>query len=163
MRPLRPRPIDPNPHVAPVSCTASSADGRRIASGSYDGTIRIWDAARREVIAILEASGLVNGIAFSPDGRTIASGENYVHPVLGARLAQATLHAPDNTLTEREREITRLLALGHTNNEIASKLYLSVRTIETHRAHVMAKLKLHTRADLVQWALDGGLIRPGAH
>lgn len=85
-------------------------------------------------------------------------GEQYVHPVLGARLVQAQLAGPVDALTEREREIARLLALGHTNNEIADTVYVSVRTVETHRAHVMQKLGFHTRAELVQWALDTRLI-----
>lgn len=92
--------------------------------------------------------------------RALGRGERYVHPVLGARLAQAALEGPSDPLTDREREIARLLALGNTNQEIASQLYLSVRTIETHRAHVMAKLGLSTRAELVQWALDAKLLRP---
>ena len=89
---------------------------------------------------------------------TLHRGERYVHPTLGARLAQAALDGPEDPLTDRERDITRLLALGHTNHDIAQQLYLSVRTVETHRAHVMAKLQLHSRAELVQWALDRGLI-----
>jgi two-component system response regulator NreC len=85
-------------------------------------------------------------------------GERYVHPTLGARLARAALEGPEDPLTDRERDIARLLALGHTNQDIAGQLYLSVRTVETHRAHVMAKLQLGSRADLVRWALDRGLI-----
>lgn len=85
-------------------------------------------------------------------------GERYVHPTLGARLAQAATQGPQDPLTERERDITRLLALGHTNQDIAQQLFLSVRTVETHRAHVMTKLQLASRAELVQWALDRGLI-----
>ena len=61
-------------------------------------------------------------------------------------------------LSEREREVLRLLALGHTNKEIAKKLYLSVRTAETHRAHIMQKLRLTTRAELVRYALERGLL-----
>jgi two-component system response regulator NreC len=85
-------------------------------------------------------------------------GERYVHPTLGARLARAALEGPQDPLTDRERDIARLLALGHTNQDIASQLYLSVRTVETHRAHVMAMLQLASRAELVRWALDRGLI-----
>ena len=90
--------------------------------------------------------------------RALRRGERYVHPTLGARLAQAALQGPQDPLTDRERDIARLLAMGHTNQDIAGQLYLSVRTVETHRAHVMSKLQLTTRADLVQWALDRGLI-----
>ena len=65
--------------------------------------------------------------------------------------------APDE-LTEREREVLRLIALGHTNSEMAAQLYLSVRTVESHRAHIQQKLQLQTRAELVRYALDNGLI-----
>ena len=57
-----------------------------------------------------------------------------------------------------EREVLRLLALGHTNQEIAKQLYISVRTAETHRAHIMQKLRLSSRAELVRYALDQGLL-----
>jgi two-component system, NarL family, response regulator NreC len=61
-------------------------------------------------------------------------------------------------LTEREVEILRLIALGHTNSEIGEQLYLSVRTIESHRAHIQQKTSQSTRAELVRYALDHGLI-----
>jgi two-component system response regulator NreC len=88
----------------------------------------------------------------------LGRGDRYVHPTLGARLAQAALEGPSDPLTEREREIVRLLALGHTNQDIAKQLFLSVRTVETHRSHAMSKLNLKSRSDLVQWALETGLI-----
>jgi len=94
--------------------------------------------------------------------REIAAGGKYVHPVLGARMvaaeAQARAAAEADPLSEREREVLRLLALGHTNQEIASKLYISVRTAETHRAHIMQKLNLSTRAELVRHAIEQGLL-----
>jgi two-component system response regulator NreC len=94
--------------------------------------------------------------------RDVADGGRYVHPVLGARLiaaeAQAQAHADADPLSEREHEILRLLALGHTNQEIAAELYLSVRTVETHRAHIMQKLRISTRAELVRYALDQGML-----
>jgi|SRR4051794_3396119 two-component system response regulator NreC len=94
--------------------------------------------------------------------RAVARGEQYVHPTLGARLVAADAaerrRAADDPLSEREREVLRLLALGHTNQEIAASLYISVRTAETHRAHIMQKLGLASRADLVRYALDNGLI-----
>ena len=65
---------------------------------------------------------------------------------------------PPDDLTERELEILRLIALGHTNAEIAGQLYLSVRTVETHRAHIQQKLRRTSRAELVRYALDHGLI-----
>lgn len=88
----------------------------------------------------------------------LASGGRYVYPPLGAALAAAALAPPSDPLTDREREIARLIALGHTNHEISQRLYLSVRTIETHRSHIMAKLSLKTRADLTRWALTSGLL-----
>ena len=99
--------------------------------------------------------------------REVASGGRYVHPALGARLIQAEAQeraqAEADPLSEREREVLRLLALGHTNQEIAKMLYLSVRTVETHRAHIMQKLRLTTRAELVRYALEHGLLDdPGA-
>ena len=94
--------------------------------------------------------------------RQIAGGEHYVHPALGARLvaaeAEARAAAEADPLSDREREVLRLLALGHTNQEIAKMLYISVRTAETHRAHVMQKLGLSTRAELVRYALTHGLL-----
>jgi two-component system, NarL family, response regulator NreC len=94
--------------------------------------------------------------------REIADGGRYVHPALGARLvaaeAEARAAAEADPLSDREREVLRLLALGHTNQEIAQMLYISVRTAETHRAHIMQKLGLSTRAELVRHALAQGLL-----
>jgi two-component system response regulator NreC len=94
--------------------------------------------------------------------RAVAAGERYVHPALGARLVEAEAaerrRADEDPLSEREREVLRLLALGHTNQEIAKLLYISVRTAETHRAHVMQKLRLSSRAELVRYALSEGLL-----
>jgi DNA-binding CsgD family transcriptional regulator len=61
-------------------------------------------------------------------------------------------------LSDRERDVLHLLALGHTNQEIGKTLFISVRTVDTHRAHIMRKLKLATRAELVLFALSNGLI-----
>jgi len=94
--------------------------------------------------------------------RDIASGGSYVHPTLGARMVAADAAdraaAEADPLSDREREILRLLALGHTNQEIAKMLFISVRTAETHRAHIMQKLRLTTRAELVRHALAQGLL-----
>lgn len=94
--------------------------------------------------------------------RAVARGEQYVHPSLGARLvaqdAADRRRAAADPISDREREVLRLLALGHTNQEIAGMLYISVRTAETHRAHIMQKLGLSSRAELVRYALDNGLI-----
>jgi two-component system, NarL family, response regulator NreC len=94
--------------------------------------------------------------------RQVAEGGSYVHPVLGARMvaadAQAKAAAAADPLSDREREVLTLLALGHTNQEIAKQLYISVRTAETHRAHIMRKLGLETRAALVRYAIAHGLL-----
>jgi two-component system, NarL family, response regulator NreC len=97
--------------------------------------------------------------------REVAGGGRYLHPTLGARLvtaeAEERTRSDEDPLSEREREVLRLLALGHTNQEIAESLYLSVRTVETHRAHIMQKLGLSTRADLVRYAIEQGLLEEG--
>ena len=94
--------------------------------------------------------------------REVARGGRYVHPELGARLivadADAARRAEEDPLSDREREVLRLLALGHTNQEIAKQLFISVRTAETHRAHIMQKLRLSSRAELVRYALDQGVL-----
>jgi two-component system, NarL family, response regulator NreC len=89
--------------------------------------------------------------------RLAAAGKTYLQPELGAKLAAANGESPDG-LSERELEIVRLIALGHTNTEIAEQLFLSVRTVESHRAHVQQKLKLSKRSDLVRYALERGLL-----
>ena len=98
--------------------------------------------------------------------RAVAGGERYLHPALGARLVQAESEerrrAEADPLSDRERAVLRRLALGHTNQEIAKLLFISVRTAETHRAHVMQKLGLSTRAELVRHALAEGLLDTGS-
>ena len=97
---------------------------------------------------------LVRAVRLAADGRT------YLYPELGAKLAAEppAPPGPDDDLTEREVQVLRLIALGHTNSEIASMLYLSVRTVESHRANIQQKLGLTTRAGLVRHALDRGLL-----
>jgi two-component system, NarL family, response regulator NreC len=94
--------------------------------------------------------------------REVAGGGRYVHPELGARLVAAETderrRAEEDPLSERESEVLRLLALGHTNQEIAKQLFISVRTAETHRAHIMQKLRLSSRAELVRYVLERGLL-----
>ncbi len=93
--------------------------------------------------------------------RLAAAGERYLNPKLGARIAAEPPPGPPDDLSEREADVLRLIALGHTNAEIAGQLYLSVRTVETHRAHIQQKLRLSTRAELVGYALELGLIGAG--
>ncbi len=103
------------------------------------------DAADEELVAAVRAA---------------AGGETYLNPSLGARIAAAppAPPGPPDDLTDREVDILRLIALGHTNTEIAELLFLSVRTVESHRAHVQQKLRRTTRAELVRYALDHGFV-----
>jgi two-component system, NarL family, response regulator NreC len=89
--------------------------------------------------------------------RMAARGETYVSPRVAARLSALEEELSDK-LSQREVEVLRLIALGHTSVEVAHKLQLSPRTIETHRAHIHTKLGLTTRAELVDYALGRGLI-----
>lgn len=89
--------------------------------------------------------------------RTVAAGVGYVQPALGASLAgwrSRRTAGLGSRLTDREREVLGLLVLGHTNAEIAEKLFLSLRTIESHRASIQRKLGLHGRAELVRYARE---------
>jgi two-component system response regulator NreC len=92
--------------------------------------------------------------------RLAAAGGTYLNPGLGARLAAEPSEpaGPPDDLTEREVGVLRLLALGHTNVEMAQQLFLSTRTIETHRANIHHKLRRTTRAELVRYALEHGLV-----
>jgi two-component system response regulator NreC len=92
--------------------------------------------------------------------RAAARGDRYLNPRLGARLAAEPPGppGPPDDLSEREVEILRLIALGHTNGEIAKQLFLSVRTVESHRGHIQQKLRRTSRAELVRYALDKGLV-----
>jgi two-component system, NarL family, response regulator NreC len=94
--------------------------------------------------------------------RAAAEGRTYLNPQLGAKVAAEPPPStgPPDDLTEREVDVLRLIALGHTNGEIGEQLYLSVRTIESHRAHIQQKLGRSKRAELVRYALDHGLVEP---
>ena len=94
--------------------------------------------------------------------RLVADGGGYVEPDLGARLVNPNGSPALEPLSERERDIIHLLALGYTNQEIGKRLFISVRTVDTHRAHIMRKLQLETRAELVMFALANGIIGPSA-
>jgi two-component system response regulator NreC len=90
--------------------------------------------------------------------RRAAVGDTYLNPRLGAKVAAEPPPGPPDGLSEREVEVLRMIALGHTNAEIAEQLYLSVRTVETHRAHIQQKLRLGSRSELVRYALQHGLV-----
>lgn len=99
--------------------------------------------------------------------RKVARGEDYLQPSLGVAMARWREMPPRphvsaiEQLTEREREVLKLIALGHTNAAIASMMYVSVRTVESRRSRIMQKLNLQTRADLVRYAADAGLTPKG--
>jgi two-component system response regulator NreC len=92
--------------------------------------------------------------------RTVAGGGTYLDPTLGAAVASVDVRHPRSParLSARELDVLRLIGLGHTNQEIARQLGLSVRTIESHRASIQAKTKRTTRAELVGYALAAGLL-----
>jgi two-component system response regulator NreC len=91
---------------------------------------------------------------------TVIGGETYINPQLGARVATepAEGKGPPDGLTPREAEVLGLLALGYMNPEIAEKLVLSVRTVETHRANIQRKTGKTTRAELIAYALENELV-----
>lgn len=106
------------------------------------------------------STALINSIRFAHRKKI------YLDPSLSQYLLPSYLGYDDNnkkdrlnSLTHREQEVCSLLASGHTSAEIAEKLFLSVRTIETHRANIMEKLELKTRAELVRFAIDNGLLK----
>jgi two-component system response regulator NreC len=97
---------------------------------------------------------LIQAVRLAADGRT------YLNPELGAKLATTAMTpvgSPDD-LSAREIEVLRLIAVGHTNTEIATQLFLSVRTVESHRAHIQQKTQKGSRAELVAYARDKGLL-----
>ena len=98
--------------------------------------------------------------------RHVAGGGAFLRPAVTTRIVQDYLERVDKgeeadsfgRLTDREQEILRLIAGGHTNSQIATMLVISVRTVESHRAHIMEKLGIHSRAELVKYALRKGLL-----
>ena len=97
--------------------------------------------------------------------RQVAAGQQYVHPTLGAALLApdapgARPAGPGGELSGREVEVLRLIALGLTNTEISGELFVSKRTVETHRAHIQQKLGLHTRAELAAFAREAKILDP---
>ncbi|MGA6946924.1 MAG: response regulator transcription factor [Solirubrobacterales bacterium] len=90
--------------------------------------------------------------------RKVAAGGTYVDPVVGVRLArEPEFEGPPDGLSGREAQVLGLVALGHTNHEIADRLFISVRTVEAHRTHIQQKISFGSRAELVRYALDHGL------
>jgi two-component system response regulator NreC len=94
--------------------------------------------------------------------RSVAEGRRYLQPALGAQLATGTPAGRSNVLQEDELEVLRLLALGHTNAEVARMLGVSLRTVESRRARLFGKLGFRTRAELVRYAADIGVLNRGS-
>lgn len=115
----------------------------------------LQSGARAYVLKDAADSELVSAVRAAAEGRT------YLNPELGGRLAAEppARPGPPDDLTKREVEVLRLIALGHTNSEIGEKLYLSVRTVESHRAHIQQKLRRTSRSELVRYALENGLVQ----
>jgi DNA-binding NarL/FixJ family response regulator len=134
----------PAPRVLVVSSQAAPSAVRRALSAGAAGYLP-KRASDRELLAAI---------------RRVASGEGYVEPDLGAKLVVDAALPALAPLSARERDVLPLLALGYTNQEIAGRLFISVRTVDTHRAHIMLKLSLETRAELVMFALANGVIGP---
>jgi len=136
--------VAPKTKILVVSSQAAPSWVRRALSAGAAGYLPKRSSDRELVTAI----------------RLLAAGAGYVEPELGARLVTPNGSPALEPLSERERDIVHLLALGYTNQEIGKKLYISVRTVDTHRAHIMRKLELETRAELVMFALANGVIGP---
>ena len=138
--------VAPQARVLVVSSQAAPSSVRRALSAGAAGYLPKHSSDRELVTAI----------------KLVAGGGGYVDPDLGAKLVNPNSSPALDPLSERERDVVHLLALGHTNQEIAEKLFISVRTVDTHRAHIMRKLQLETRAELVMFALSNGVIGPSA-
>jgi DNA-binding NarL/FixJ family response regulator len=136
--------VSPRSRVLVVSSQAAPSSVRQALSAGAAGYVP-KRASDQELVAAI---------------RQVAAGDGYVDPDLGAKLVVPDRSVALEPLSERERDILQLLALGYTNQEIGRKRYISVRTVDTHRAHIMRKLGLETRAELVLFALANGLIGP---
>ena len=138
--------VAPNAKVLVISSQAAPSSVRRALSAGAVGYLPKRASDRELVTAINQ----------------VMDGNGYVDPDLGAKLVVDNGSPALDPLSERERDIVHLLALGYTNQEIGKQLFISVRTVDTHRAHVMRKLQLETRAELVMFALANGIIGPSA-
>ena len=140
------REVAPQSRVLVVSSQAAPSSVRRALSAGAAGYLPKRSSDRDLVAAI----------------QLVANGGGYVDPELGAQLVNPDSPGALEPLSERERDVLYLLALGYTNQEIGEKLFISVRTVDTHRAHIMRKVQLQTRSELVMFALANGVIGPDA-
>ena len=138
--------VAPQSRVLVVSSQAAPSSVRRALSAGAAGYLPKRSSDRDLVAAI----------------QLVANGGGYVDPELGAQLVNPDSPGALEPLSERERDVLYLLALGYTNQEIGEKLFISVRTVDTHRAHLMRKVQLQTRSELVMFALANGVIGPDA-
>ena len=136
--------LSPDSHVLVVSSQASPGSVRRALSAGASGYVSKCAGDRELVEAI----------------RQVAGGARYVEPELGAACVWPASPAPLDALSERERDVMQLIALGYTNQEVGKRLFISVRTVDAHRAHIMLKLGFESRAELVMSALANGLVGP---
>ena len=132
----------PETKIVVLTMQDEPAFAREALSGGALGYV-LKEAADRELVEAIHRA---------------AANETYLNPALGARIAREPPPGPPDGLSVREVEVLRLIALGHTNSEIAEQLFLSVRTVETHRSHIQQKLRVSARAELVKYALQRGLI-----
>lgn len=131
----------PNTHIVVLTMQEEPAFARQALAAGATGYVLKKDAGSQLVEAV----------------RRAAVGESYLNPALGARIAREPPPGPPDDLSRREVEVLRMIAFGHTNTEIAGQLFLSVRTVETHRSHIQQKLRVSTRAELVGYAIRRGL------
>jgi RNA polymerase sigma factor (sigma-70 family) len=136
--------VAPDARVIVISSQTAASSVRRALTAGAAGYLP-KRASDRELVAAIQQ---------------VSAGSRYVDPEVGATLVVDNVASALDDLSERERDVLQLLALGYTNQEIGKKLYISVRTVDTHRAHIMRKLQLETRAELVLFALAHGLIGP---
>ena len=106
---------------------------------------KLWGASDRKLMTAL---------------KTVGKGETYVSPAVASRLSAggATGNENKSRLTPRELEVLKSISLGFSNKKIAKILHISIKTVDTHRTHIMQKLNIHTTADLVRYAAAHGLI-----
>jgi two-component system response regulator NreC len=132
----------PDTHIVVLTMQPEPAYAREALSAGATGYV-LKQAADSELVKAI---------------RLAASGQRYLNPGMGARIAAEPAPGPPDNLSEREVDVLRMIALGHTNTQVGEQLHISVRTVETHRSHIQQKLLLSSRAELVRYALDRGLV-----
>ena len=136
--------VSPGTHVVVLTMQEDPAFAREALQAGAAGYV-LKEAADTELVEAV---------------RRAAAGETYLSPRLGVALATIAIGPaePPDDLTDREVEVLRLIALGYTNADIAGQLYLSIRTVEAHRARIGQKLDMTSRSELVRYALSRGLL-----